>query len=245
MPNRNITFPAIDYLGWNDISPRLGAVYDLFGNGKTAVKVNLGRYVLAQRLTSDYTNLGNPVNAMANLVTRSWNDRGGLGINGDYIPQCDLTESAGERGVRGAERRAVRPADPQHGVRSGDAPWMEQAAGGLGVRGQRPAPADATGWRGGRLLPSLVWQLHGDRQPGDGTRPTTRSTASPRRSILACPTAAATSCLDSTTSTRTRWGRSIISSPWPATTGTTSSTGTVWTSTSTCGWDREPSCRAG
>jgi hypothetical protein len=27
---------------------------------------------------------------MANLVTRSWDDRRGLGINGDYIPQCDL-----------------------------------------------------------------------------------------------------------------------------------------------------------
>jgi hypothetical protein len=90
VPNRNITFPATDYLGWNDMSPRLGAVYDLFGGGKTALKVNLGRYVLAQRLTSDYTNLGNPVNAMANVVTRSWSDRSGLGINGDYIPQCDL-----------------------------------------------------------------------------------------------------------------------------------------------------------
>ena len=66
VPNRNITFPENDYLGWKDISPRLGAVYDLFGNGKTALKVNLGRYVLAQRLTSTYTDLGNPVNAMAN-----------------------------------------------------------------------------------------------------------------------------------------------------------------------------------
>ena len=90
VPNRDITFPKNDYLGWKDISPRLGAVYDLFGTGRTALKVNLSRYVLAQRLTSNYTNLGNPVNAMANSVTRSWNDRVGLGINGDYIPQCDL-----------------------------------------------------------------------------------------------------------------------------------------------------------
>jgi len=90
VPNRNITFPANDYLGWSDISPRVGAVYDLGGDGKTAVKINLGRYVIAQRLTSSYTDLGNPVNAMANQVTRSWNDRGGLGVNGDYIPQCDL-----------------------------------------------------------------------------------------------------------------------------------------------------------
>jgi hypothetical protein len=90
VPNRNITFPDNDYLGWKDIAPRLGAVYDLFGSGKTALKFNLGRYVLAQRLSSTYTNLGNPVNALANLVTRSWNDRGGLGIDGDYVPQCDL-----------------------------------------------------------------------------------------------------------------------------------------------------------
>lgn len=90
VPNRNITFPKNDYLGWKDISPRVGAVYDLFGSGKTALKVNLGRYVLAQRLSSTYTNLGNPVNAMSNSVTRAWNDRGGLGVDSDYVPQCDL-----------------------------------------------------------------------------------------------------------------------------------------------------------
>jgi hypothetical protein len=95
VPNRDITFPENNYLGWSDISPRLGAVYDLFGGGKTALKVNLGRYVIAQRLTSNYTDLGNPVNAMANVVTRSWSDRAGLGINGDYVPQCNLLSPLG------------------------------------------------------------------------------------------------------------------------------------------------------
>ena len=95
VPNRSITFPALDYAGWNDLSPRLGAVYDLFGNGNTAIKGNLSRYVLAQRLTSDYTNLGNPVNAMANLVTRSWTPTGTPATNPNYYtPQCDLINPA-------------------------------------------------------------------------------------------------------------------------------------------------------
>ena len=33
--------------GYNDITPRMGAVYDLFGTGKTAIKFNTGRYLEA------------------------------------------------------------------------------------------------------------------------------------------------------------------------------------------------------
>ncbi len=40
------TFPKTDGVtGYNDITPRMGAAYDVFGNGKTALKVTLGKYL--------------------------------------------------------------------------------------------------------------------------------------------------------------------------------------------------------
>lgn len=39
-------FPRVDDVpDWRDINPRLGASYDLFGNGRTALKASLGRHV--------------------------------------------------------------------------------------------------------------------------------------------------------------------------------------------------------
>ena len=85
VPTRNFVVPRYDWYNWKDVSPRIAAVYDLFGNGKTAIKANVGRYVLA----GDNT-VGNVFSILANTVTRSWDDRTGLGINNDYVPQCDL-----------------------------------------------------------------------------------------------------------------------------------------------------------
>jgi hypothetical protein len=85
VPNRNITFEPTDWYQWKDLSPRLGLAYDVFGDGKTAFKATLSKYSLAVDPTT-----GNPYFNLANFVTRSWDDRAGLGINGDYIPQCDL-----------------------------------------------------------------------------------------------------------------------------------------------------------
>ena len=45
LPTRNLVFPATDGVSFKDLTPKFGAVYDLTGNGKTAVKVSLNKYV--------------------------------------------------------------------------------------------------------------------------------------------------------------------------------------------------------
>ena len=88
LPNRNITFPRTPGVSWNDISPRLGVVYDLFGNGKAALKASYGRYVQASGGANNAT-LGAPVSptaASANNVTRTWTD-----ADSDFIPDCNLS----------------------------------------------------------------------------------------------------------------------------------------------------------
>ena len=86
VPNRNITFPKTEMGNWKDIVPRLGGSYDLFGDGKTALKASINKYVVAQGLQGTYGDTANPVNRMANVVTRTWTD-----ADRDFVADCDLT----------------------------------------------------------------------------------------------------------------------------------------------------------
>ncbi len=73
LANRNISFPAADNLNWKDLTYRMGMVYDVRGDGKTAVKVAANKYLLGQTLNG-FGASPNPVNALVTITTRPWTD---------------------------------------------------------------------------------------------------------------------------------------------------------------------------
>ena len=79
-----LSFDRIDDVPrFTDLSPRLGAAYDLFGNGKTAVKVSLGRYVASVGGNTPFS--VNPTNSIVQSTNRTWAD-----ANRNFVPDCDL-----------------------------------------------------------------------------------------------------------------------------------------------------------
>jgi hypothetical protein len=69
---------------YQDISPRGGVAYDLFGNGKTAIKVNFGKYLEPTSNNNNYT-LSNPITRIATTTSRNWTDN-----DNDWVVDCDL-----------------------------------------------------------------------------------------------------------------------------------------------------------
>ena len=75
--------PRSNVPAWQEFSPRVGAAYDLFGDGQTALKFAMGRYV--GKSSTNMTAANNPINTSILTANRSWTD-----ANGDYVPDCDL-----------------------------------------------------------------------------------------------------------------------------------------------------------
>jgi len=77
--------PQSDGANFNDIMPRVGLAYDVFGSGKTSVKVNWGKYVQPAQNAGIYTGAA-PTSAIATAATRSWND-----ANSNKVVDCNLS----------------------------------------------------------------------------------------------------------------------------------------------------------
>ena len=107
------TFARTDGVtGYHDVTPRFGAAYDVFGNGRTALKANLGKYLQG----ASVSNLAYGANPALGIpgggggifppnITRPWEDD-----DGDYVPDCNLSNL----GAQGTPRPT--PFDPGDGI---------------------------------------------------------------------------------------------------------------------------------
>jgi len=81
----SVTYPSTDGVtGYKDVAPRGGVVWDVFGTGKTSIKVNAGKYVQNANSGLTYTAL-NPSGRLTTSATRTWTDS-----NANFRPDCDL-----------------------------------------------------------------------------------------------------------------------------------------------------------
>jgi hypothetical protein len=136
-----------DVPSWQDLGPRLGVAYDLFGNGKTALKATMSRYV-------ETTTVG-----FARLLS---DQRHGQQRQPE-LTDSNRQDSAGLR-ARSA-RQHLRHAHRLHDLRSGRGHGLGQAAEQLGVLRERNARADVACRGGFLVLPQDAGELSGHGQP--------------------------------------------------------------------------------
>ena len=94
-PTRNLTFPETKNTSYHDITPKSQFAYDLFGNGRTALKLSLNKYLVGLGTTNSGSfpvSIGpNPINNLSTSVNRTWTD-----ADRDYVPDCNLFDLAAQ-----------------------------------------------------------------------------------------------------------------------------------------------------
>ena len=151
-------------INWKDISPRVGVSFDVFGNGKTAVKASVARYVAGIGLAAgSTTDNNNPEITVGLTDTRAWTRprRQRLAVrrrrrrfSSNELTNSTSTPSFGKNVPSSTTDR------------SGGAQRLGHARLQLGIHGQRAARARAARVGQRRLVPPLVRQPDGHgRQP--------------------------------------------------------------------------------
>ncbi len=83
------TLPRVDCIPcWHDLDPRFGLAWDLFGDGKTAVKASMGRHVALASYVQSRTFA--PQNAIVSSTSRAWTTA--RLWSPDIVPDCDLRD---------------------------------------------------------------------------------------------------------------------------------------------------------
>ena len=169
-----ISFPRTDGVkGYNDITPRVGLAYDLFGNGKTSLKVNVGKYLESANNQGNYQ-INNPASDGRNgrfegsrfqvQTSRTWFDN-----NGDFVPQCELMNPAPNGECLGWDNLGFGNVGGAHDDQPGDPRGVGRPAVGLAARRVDPAGSPPARVGRSRLPPPVVRQLLRERQPRRGT----------------------------------------------------------------------------
>ena len=77
-----------DLPNFKDVTYRVAAAYDVFGNGKTAIKAGFGKYLMGQGGALAQQGFSKSF-GIAGSTDRTWND-----ANGNFLPDCVLTNTA-------------------------------------------------------------------------------------------------------------------------------------------------------
>ena len=135
------SFEAVENVpDWKDVNPRVGVSYDLFGDGRTALKASVGRYVVGESYT--IARAVNPMQSTVNQVTRTWSSP-----SGTFNPfnDCDLANPA---------------ANSRYPGQVACGPINNPLFGQVGTRTTNYDPAIVTGWH---VRPNN-WELQASMQ---------------------------------------------------------------------------------
>ena len=183
------TFPETKGVdAYKDLTPRGGVAYDVFGNGKTAVKFSVGRYLEAAQNGGLFI-ASRPTSRVSTTATRTWTD-----ANGNFMPGLRSVEQrpagpAGDRRrfLRRGREHELRQVGLRHDAGSGAVLRLGRAVRRLAVGRLGSAAGGAASVGRGRLPPALAAEFRRHRQPARSRgqlRPVHRSQP---RSTRGCP----------------------------------------------------------